>query len=373
MGIWYWGVLGGDGECELLRDYLEIAGADVPPEQWGAPTVFNEGTERWLLVRHDEEWYVKLRRAYRNADPRLVEAAYPRLVAHAQQREDGVFVFDMSMGERYAQTAPTQSCGTNSFVVLSALILAAGARVPTRLREVCVAACRGSLDALRLRCEPMARLHGGGSVENFAGVQSSKAFLELVRKHKPGTARVLTYAVDADLKANFRGNPDNWAPKAAEFTSRRVQSSGALWVPTEESLPKSLDRAFFAASPPDQVMDNKKNLSRDLVETLRDDAVETLRNESSETKDILEASLTRGIRASDRACDVCAAKARPDGQALLHCARCHSVFYCSSTCQRKGWSDGHKKRCKALAAAREKIRESQKQAKQQLFEGGRAP
>ena len=84
MGIWYWGVLGGDGECELLRDYLEIAGADVPPEQWGAPTVFNEGTERWLLVRHDEEWYVKLRRAYRNADPSRVEAAYPRLLGRAR-------------------------------------------------------------------------------------------------------------------------------------------------------------------------------------------------------------------------------------------------------------------------------------------------
>ena len=103
-------------------------------------------------------------------------------------------------------------------------------------------------------------------------------------------------------------------------------------------------------------VDTKKQLSPDLVETLRNDAVEMLRNESSETKDIFEASLTRGIRSSDRACDVCAAKARPDGQALLHCARCHSVFYCSSTCQRKGWSDGHKKRCKALAAAREKIR-----------------
>ena len=373
MGIWCVGVLGGDSDCDLLRDYLEIAGADVPPAQFGAPTVFNEGTDRMLLVRHDAEWYVRLRRAYRNADPSRVEAAYPRLVAHAQQREDGVFVFDVTYGERFAPHGPTRSCGTNSFVVLSALILAAGARVPTRLREVCVAACRGSLDALRLRCEPMARLHGGGSVENFAGVQSSKAFLELVRKHKPGTARVLTYAVDADLKAKFKGECDDWAPKAADFTSRRVQSSGALWVPTEDALPKSLDRAFFAASPPDQVVDTKKQLSPDLVETLRNDAVEMLRNESSETKDIFEASLTRGIRASDRACDVCAAKARPDGQALLHCARCHSAFYCSSTCQRKGWSDGHKKRCKALAAAREKIKESQKQTKEQLSEGPRAP
>ena len=370
MGIWCVGVLGGDSDCDLLRDYLEIAGADVPPAQFGAPTVFNEGTDRMLLVRHDAEWYVRLRRAYRNADPSRVEAAYPRLVAHAQQREDGVFVFDVTYGERFAPHGPTRSCGTNSFVVLSALILAAGARVPTRLREVCVAACRGSLDALRLRCEPMARLHGGGSVENFAGVQSQKAFLELVRKHKPGTARVLTYAVDADLKAKFKGECDDWAPKAAENTTRRVKSSGALWVPTEEALPKSLDRAFFAASPADQIGDNKKKLSPHVVEATRN----KLHTLDPESKDRAEASLARGIRASDRACDVCAAKARPDGQALMHCARCHSVFYCSSTCQKKGWSDGHKKRCKALAAAREQIKDGIKQAKQQMFKGGpRAP
>jgi hypothetical protein len=367
MGIWYWGVLGNDSDCELLRDYLEICGADVPPREFQV-IVFNKDTDRWLLVRHDEPYYRKLRRAYRNVDASCVEAAYPRLVAHAQEREDGVFVLDTTIRNPGPRQLGTQTCVSNSFVVLSALILAAGARMPARLREVCVAACRGCLDALRARYEPGAR-RAGRSVENLTGVQTRKAFLEMFRKHKGGTARVLTYAVDADLKASFRGDLNNWGREGHPLasTTRRVHSAGALWVPTAETLPASLDRAFFAACPEERIIDTKQNSSPGIMDAMRKNS-ETFGSDDPEQRAHIDAAFARATAASERTCEVCAAKASPE-KPLLSCARCHSAFYCDVACQRKAWNDGHKKRCKALAAAREKIKDDIKQTKKQLKEG----
>jgi len=66
---------------------------------------------------------------------------------------------------------------------------------------------------------------------------------------------------------------------------------------------------------------------------------------------------TRLIGTTNIGCAHCTAISQPNGQPLLQCSGCNSVFYCCAEHQKIHWKEDHKKQCKKLRKERRKTRD----------------
>ena len=330
----------------------------------------------YLIVRHPEGFYAGVREAYRTLTPGQVERAYPLLVAVAIHQDQGSpFLLELSAGPKDAPGAAKQVWISNAFVVLAALVMASGARIPAPLLKVLVAACQGDMDYQRKFLAPM-WARKGYPVDECADMDNKRRFLELLQRYGRGGRKkvVLVRGINAD--SHVAGSEGTYDP--VEVRTAKAGASGepaeTLNASTPAALLEPFDRAFFAAPPPvpnSGPMVQAKMSSAEDVQKLRERAEAMSASLGAPCDQLkLEAQLAMMTVKSDRTCDACGAKGTTD-KPLRACSRCKVTWFCDATCQRRSWTSGHKSRCPGLAEGYAAMKKELKDNKTALKDPGR--